>query len=120
VVRGHSGEVLRLFPVRADMLLKRHPGRMSEDGKRAATARERFAERGFGLKVEQRDMSDEIARQGYPDAPSRRHTHWADLVSLRNGEVVQRGYGSGLSEENALARAHERWLQEQGDDPPRR
>jgi hypothetical protein len=71
-----------------------------------------FAQRGFSLRVEPRDLDDELPR----DAPSRGSTHWADLVSSRTGRVVARSYGSGLSAAEAKESARMRYIVEQ--DPP--
>jgi hypothetical protein len=43
-----------------------------------------FEQRGYWLRVERRDLDDELPK----DAPSRGSTHWADLVSNRTGEVA--------------------------------
>lgn len=71
-----------------------------------------FAERGYSLRVEQRNLDDQLPK----DARSRGNTHWADLVSLRTGRVVAVSYGSGMTDDEAKARARQRYIEEQG--PP--
>jgi hypothetical protein len=68
-----------------------------------------FERRGYLLRVERRDLDDELPK----DAPSRGSTHWADLVSTRTGEVVAAGYGSGMSVDEAKASARRRYIAEQ-------
>lgn len=68
-----------------------------------------FEQRGYWLRVERRDLDDELPK----DAPSRGSTHWADLVSNRTGEVVAADYGSGMSVEDAKASARRRHIVEQ-------
>jgi hypothetical protein len=71
-----------------------------------------FAERGFLLRVAERDLDSQLP----PDAPSRGSTHWADLISARSGEVVAPSYGAGQSTEEAKSSALRRWIEEQ--EPP--
>jgi hypothetical protein len=71
-----------------------------------------FAERGFLLRVAERNLDSQLPR----NAESRGSTHWADLVSARSGKVVAQSYGSGRSVEEAKTRALKRWIVEQ--DPP--
>jgi hypothetical protein len=71
-----------------------------------------FEKRGFLLRVERRNLDDELPK----DAPSRGSTHWADLVSTRTGEVFAANYGSGMSVEEAKARARRRYMVEQGSE----
>jgi hypothetical protein len=68
-----------------------------------------FEQRGYWLRVERRDLDDELPK----DAPSRGRTHWADLVSNQTGEVVAADYGSGMSVEDAKASARRRYIVEQ-------
>jgi hypothetical protein len=77
-----------------------------------------FARRGFRLRVELRNLDDALRRKGHPHAPSIGSTHWADLVLLRTGEVIQAAYGSGMSDEEAKERARLRYCQEQGSEEP--
>ncbi len=75
-----------------------------------------FESRGFTLVVEERDMRAEYRRMGHGANPVARYTHWADLVSVRTGEVVSAGYGAGPTRVLAIVDAEQRWLVEQGDD----
>jgi hypothetical protein len=68
-----------------------------------------FAERGFALRVEERDLDDQLPR----NAPTRGSTHWADLVSTRTGRVMARSYGSGMSAAEAKQSAKTRYMVEQ-------
>lgn len=68
-----------------------------------------FAERGFSLRVEQRNLDDDLPR----DAPSRGSTHWADLVESKTGRVIARSYGSGMSVDEAKESARMRYIVEQ-------
>jgi hypothetical protein len=72
-----------------------------------------FAAKGFDLRVEPRDMSQEFRQRGHANAPSATHTIWVDLVSRRTGEVSLRSYGSGPSETLAVIATEQRWLVEQ-------
>lgn len=71
-----------------------------------------FADRGFLLRVAERNLDSELPR----NAESRGNTHWADLVSSRLGEVVAASYGSGCSVDEAKTSALRRWVVEQ--EPP--
>ena len=73
-----------------------------------------FAERGYALRVAERNLDARLPRS----AESRGSTHWADLVSARSNEVVAQAYGSGQSVEEAKTRALERWIVEQEPPPP--
>jgi hypothetical protein len=75
-----------------------------------------FARRGFSLRVERRNLDDELPK----NTPSRGNTHWADLVLTRTGEVFSACYGSGMSVEEAKASARRRYIIEQGpgDESP--
>jgi hypothetical protein len=68
-----------------------------------------FADRGFSLRVEQRNVDDDLPRH----APSRGSTHWADLVDTKTGRVIARSYGSGMSVEEAKESARMRHIVEQ-------
>jgi hypothetical protein len=63
-----------------------------------------FAERGFVLRVAERNLDAELPLK----AESRGSTHWADVVSAESGEVVAQLYGSGRSVEEAKTRALKR------------
>lgn len=74
-----------------------------------------FEERGFGLRLSETDYAPEVRASPWGrKAPSRDHHFWTDLLG-RDGAVIQRGYGSGMSEDEAFVRSRERWRQEQGD-----
>lgn len=73
-------------------------------------ADEFFAERGFSLRVEQRDLDDRLPKY----ANSRGSTHWVDQVSIRTGKVVAESYSSGMSVDEAKARARKRYIEEEG------
>jgi hypothetical protein len=67
-----------------------------------------FQQRGYSLRVERRNLDDELPK----DAASRGSTHWADLVFIQTGQVAA-DYGSGMSVEEAKARARMRYITEQ-------
>ncbi len=69
-----------------------------------------FEKRGFLLRVERRNLDDELPKY----AQTRGSTHWADLVSIRTGEVFAANYGCGMSVEEAKERARSRYTVEQG------
>ncbi len=69
-----------------------------------------FEQRGFSLRVERRNLDDELPKY----AQTRGSTHWADLVSIRTGKVFFANYGCGMSVEEAKERAQRRYIVEQG------
>jgi hypothetical protein len=71
-----------------------------------------FAERGFLLRVAERNLDSELP----PGTLALGWTHWADLVSVRSGQVAAPSYGGGFGVEEAKASALHRWIVEQ--DPP--
>jgi hypothetical protein len=73
-----------------------------------------FAERGYALRVEQRNHDDELPRR----AKTRGCTHWADVVSVERGHVVASSYGAGMSDAEAKESALRRWRVEQEPSPP--
>jgi len=73
-----------------------------------------FAERGFLLRVAERNLDSELPRE----AESRGSTHWADLVSASSGEVLAPSYGSGRTVDEAKTSAVRRWVVEQERPPP--
>jgi hypothetical protein len=73
-----------------------------------------FAERGYELRVERRDLDAELPRK----APSRGSTHWADVVASDTGQLVAASYGAGMSEAEARRSALKRWTVEQEPRPP--
>ena len=66
-----------------------------------------FAEKGFDLSVERRDMATEVR------GLTARHEYWVDLVSRRTGEVSLRSYGSGPTPTLAIVATEQRWLSEE-------
>jgi hypothetical protein len=68
-----------------------------------------FEGRGLALRVEQRNLDVRLPKY----ALTRGHTHWADLVSRRTGRVVAEAYGSGMTADEAKARARDRYIEEQ-------
>jgi hypothetical protein len=68
-----------------------------------------FAERGYALRVEERNLDGQLPLP----APSRGSTHWADLVSRDDGREVAKSYGSGVTQEEAKLSALRRWQVEQ-------
>jgi hypothetical protein len=71
-----------------------------------------FEKRGFLLRVERRNLDDELPKY----AQTRGSTHWADLVSIRTGEVFAANYGCGMSAEEARVSARRRYIVEQGSE----
>jgi hypothetical protein len=69
---------------------------------------EYFHHRGYSLRVERRNLDDELPK----DAASRGSTHWADLVFTQTGHAVA-DYGCGMSVEEAKASAWRRYIAEQ-------
>jgi len=63
--------------------------------------------------VEERDRRDELIREGYVGLATENHTHWADLISLRDPAYVLRNYSSGKSQADAVVRARARYGSEQ-------
>jgi hypothetical protein len=85
------------------------------DEEQVEQVRSWFASKGFDLRVEERDMRDELRLRSRRKAPSASHSHWVDLVSLRTGEVFMRSYGSGPTPTLAVIATEQRWLVEQED-----
>ena len=73
-----------------------------------------FAERGLVLRVEERNLDEELP----PDAETRGSTHWADLVSSQDGHNVASSYGAGMSDVQARKSALRRWRVEEEPPPP--
>lgn len=73
-----------------------------------------FAERGFLLRVAERNLDSELPRK----PKSRGSTHWADLVSVRSGDVVAESYGSGSNVDEAKTSALKRRIVEQERPEP--
>ena len=66
-------------------------------------------ERGFEARVEERDLRAQLR-----GAPSASCTHWADLIAIANPAFVLSNYGSGMNRDQAVIRARQRYLTEQG------
>jgi uncharacterized protein (DUF111 family) len=74
-----------------------------------------FAERGYALRVEERNLDNELPTT----AATRGSTHWADLVSAEDGRTIRRAYGAGKSDQEARIRALRRWwVEEEPPEPP--
>jgi hypothetical protein len=72
-----------------------------------------FARRGFLVRESKKDYSGEVrSSPGERAAPSRDRHVWVDLFAV-DGRFVQGGYGSGDSVEQAVARAKQRYIEEQ-------
>lgn len=71
-------------------------------------------ERGFEVRVEERDLGPQLREGGYPSAPSASYTHWADLIAIANPAFVLSNYGSGMTRDEAVIRARQRYQTEQG------
>jgi len=82
-----------------------------------------FAARGMGVQVSPKDYSQQVRSGPWRRKSSTGDHHvWVDLIAT-DGQVLQGGYGSGDSEEQALLRAQQRYRQEQEGGPvsgPRR
>lgn len=73
-----------------------------------------FGERGLVLRVEERNLDSQLP----PDAKTRGSTHWADLVSSRDGHIVASSYGAGMNSAQAKQSALRRWRVEEEPPPP--
>ena len=73
-----------------------------------------FRERGYALRVEQRNLDAELPR----NAASRGASQWADVVALRDGRIIREAYGSGTSDPDARASALRRWWNEEERPAP--
>ena len=80
----------------------------------AEEARTWLRERGFDVKVEERDLGPLLREAGHPHAPSISHTQWADLIAITNSDFVLNNYGSGMTVDEAVIRARQRYETEQG------
>lgn len=75
----------------------------------AEDARSWFRDDGWDVRVFERDMRETFRDERHLDAPSFNHTHWADLIWLRNKAFVIESYGSGMSRDEAIMRARQRY-----------
>lgn len=84
------------------------------DAEQVDAVRKWFAEKGFGLIVEWRDLSSMLP----PELRQNGKCYWVDLVSLRTGWVFAPAYGSGPTETLAIIATEQRYLLEQdsGED----
>ena len=73
-----------------------------------------FEARGLVARLSDVDYSTQVrSSPGGKEAPSRDHHFWVDLLAP-DGRLIHGGYGSGGSPAEALARARQRFQQEQG------
>ena len=74
-----------------------------------------FEARGLTVRISDVDYSSEVT-VGLPGrkAPSGNHHVWVDLLAL-DGRMIQGGFGSGQSADEAMLRARDRYRVEQGD-----
>ena len=80
----------------------------------ADEARAWLRAKGFDVRVEERDMSEEFRHRGLGGVDTLHDTHWADLVSAEDPSYMyQRSYGSGMTPAEAVVRAKKRYVQEQ-------
>jgi hypothetical protein len=77
-----------------------------------------FAQRGFKVALSDTDYTDQVrsSPSGRP-ASSRNHRVWVDLLAS-DGRLLQGGYGSGDTPNEAMRRARERYQQEQEGGSP--
>src|SRR5438270_11590091 len=83
-------------------------------GTRLRIALNWLRERGFDVKVEERDLGSPLRESGYPSAPSVSCIYWADLIAIAKSTFVLSNYGSGMSRDEAVVRARQRYETEQG------
>jgi hypothetical protein len=77
-----------------------------------------FAQRGFKVALSDTDYAGRVRRSPWGrKAPSRNHHVWVDLLAS-DGRLVQGGYGSGDTPNEAMRRARERYQQEQEGGAP--
>jgi hypothetical protein len=74
----------------------------------AGQARMELLRAGFGVVVEEADLSDRLPE----GAPNRDSTWWASLTSQSSGEIAHKHYGGGTNPDEAVVRAWERYQQE--------
>jgi hypothetical protein len=77
-----------------------------------------FAQRGFMVLLSDTDYAEQVRRSPWGrKAPSRNHHVWVDLLAS-DGRLVQGGYGSGDTPNEAMRRARERYKLEQERGSP--
>ena len=73
-----------------------------------------FYAMGFTVRISDVDYSNEVRSSPWGrKAPSRNHHVWVDLLAL-DGRMIQGGFGSGQSADEAMLRARDRYRVEQG------
>lgn len=86
-----------------------------KDGSVGAEVAAWFEARGLTVRISDVDYSSEVRSGPWGrKAPSRNHHVWVDLLAL-DGRMIQGGFGSGQSADEALLRARDRYRVEQGD-----
>jgi hypothetical protein len=86
-----------------------------DDGSVGAEVAAWFEARGLTVRISDIDYSGEVrSSQWGRKAPSRNHHFWVDLVAL-DGRMIQGGFGSGQSADEAMLRARDRYRAEQGN-----
>ena len=74
-----------------------------------------FEARGFVVRLSNTDYSDKVRSSPRGRKASSRDDHfWVDLLTS-DGRLIHGGYGSGVSADDAMRRARQRFRQEQGD-----
>jgi hypothetical protein len=85
------------------------------DGSVSAEVAAWFETRGLTVRISDVDYSSEVRSSPWGrKAPSRNHHVWVDLLAL-DGRMIQGGFGSGQSADEAMLRARDRYRVEQGD-----
>jgi hypothetical protein len=70
---------------------------------------------GLTVRISDVDYSSDVRSSPWGrQAPSRNHHVWLDLLAL-DGRMIQGGFGSGQSADEAMLRARDRYHVEQGD-----
>lgn len=84
------------------------------DGSVSAEVAAWFEARGLTVRISDVDYSSEVRSSPWGrKAPSRHHHVWVDLLAL-DGRMIQGGFGSGQSADDAMLRARDRYRVEQG------
>lgn len=76
----------------------------------AGQARMELLRAGYGVVVEEADASEDLP----DDHPDRQATWLASLTDKSTGEIAEKHYGRGATPDDAVARAWERYQEEQG------
>lgn len=73
-----------------------------------------FEAKGLTVRISDVDYSSEVRSSPWGGkAPLRDHHVWVDLLAL-DGRMIQVGFGSGQSADEAMLRARDRYRVEQG------